>query len=75
VSTTDLAPIDTEFVTILVSRFGLGDESDTLAEVKIDFFLRVDTSDLYQTNIVVLVTETALVTKDRSVDVKAGWSW
>ena len=73
-SPADLAPVDTELVTVLVRCLALGDECDTLSEVEIDLLLRIDALDLYETDIVVLVAESTLVTEDGSVDVKAGWS-
>ena len=73
-SPADLAPVDTELVAVLVRCLALGDECDALSEVEIDLLLRIDALDLYETNIVVLVAESTLVTEDGSVDMKAGWS-
>eukprot|EP00529_Nitzschia_sp_RCC80_P037679 CAMPEP_0113451562 /NCGR_PEP_ID=MMETSP0014_2-20120614/6401_1 /TAXON_ID=2857 /ORGANISM="Nitzschia sp." /LENGTH=73 /DNA_ID=CAMNT_0000342919 /DNA_START=339 /DNA_END=557 /DNA_ORIENTATION=- /assembly_acc=CAM_ASM_000159 len=72
-SPADLAPVDTELVTVLVRCLALGDECDTLSEVEIDLLLRIDALDLYETNTVVLGAESTLVTEDGSVDMEAGW--
>ena len=67
----DLAPVDTEFVSKLIGSLGLGDEGNLLSEVEVDLFLAINTLDLDQTNTVVLVAKTALVTEDGSVNMKA----
>lgn len=67
----DLAPVDTEFVSNLIGSLGLGDESNLLSKVEVNFFLAIDTLDLDQTNTVVLVAKTACVTEDGSVNMKA----
>lgn len=69
-----LAPVNSEFVSKLISRLCLGDESNLLSKVKVNFFLAIDSLDFDQTNTVVLGPKSALVTKDCSVNMKAWWS-
>lgn len=74
-SSADLAPVDSEFVSIFIGTLCLGNKGHSLAEVKVHIIFGVDTLDFDQTDIVVLVAETALVTKDGTVYVKAWGSW
>ena len=67
----DLAPVNAEFVSKLIGSLGLGDEGNLLSEVEVNLFLAINTSDLDQTDVVVLVAKTALVTEDGSVNMKA----
>jgi len=71
----DFTPVDSEFVSKLVSSLCLGDESDFLSKVKFDILLTVNSLNFDQTDIVVLVSESALETKDGTVDVKLWRSW
>jgi hypothetical protein len=70
VSSGDLAPVDSEFVAKLVGSICLGNKSNTLSEVKINIGLGVNSLNFDQTDIVVLVTETTLVAKDGTIDMK-----
>jgi hypothetical protein len=69
-SSGDLAPVDSEFVSELVGSICLGDKGNALSEVKINIGLGVDSLNFDQTDIVVLVTETTLVAKDGTIDMK-----
>jgi hypothetical protein len=71
----DFAPVNSEFVSKLVRCFCLGDKGNLLAEVEINILLGVDSLNYDQTDIVVLVSETALVTKDGTINVKLWRSW
>ena len=68
--TANLTPIDTEFVTRLVGCIGLGDEGDLLSKIKRGIILAVNTLNFDQTNIVVLISKTTLVTKDGTINMK-----
>ena len=70
VCSADLAPIDSEFVSKLVGGLCLGDKGNLLSQVEIDFVLRIHTLDFDQTNIIVLVSETSLVPKDGTINMK-----
>jgi hypothetical protein len=72
--TADLTPIDSELVTVFVCRFGLGDERDPLTEIKVDVLLGVDALDLDQTNDILLITKSTLISKDCTIDVQTGGS-
>lgn len=69
-SPADLAPVDSEFISILVCRVCLGNERYSLAKVKVDFVLGIDTLDFDETDTVVLGTETTLVAKDGTIYMK-----
>ena len=73
-SPADLAPVHSEFVSILVGFFYLGNEGYSLPEVEVNIILRIEALDLDQTHIVVLVAKATLVAKDGTVYVKAGCS-
>jgi len=66
-----LTPVDSEFVSVFISNISLRDESDTLSQVEINFFLGIDTSDLQQTNVTVLGSKSTLVSEDSGINVKA----
>mmetsp|Transcript_21203 Transcript_21203/g.58970 ORF Transcript_21203/g.58970 Transcript_21203/m.58970 type:complete len:149 (+) Transcript_21203:152-598(+) len=68
----DLTPVDSVFVSVFIGGVSLCDEGNTLSQVEVDFFLRVDTLDLQQTDIGVLGSESALVAEDSGINVKAG---
>jgi hypothetical protein len=70
-SSADLAPVNSEFVSELVGSLCLGDESNLLSKVKVNVVLVIHTLNFDQTNTVVLGSECALVTKDGSINVKA----
>lgn len=70
----DLAPVHSEFVSKLISNLGLGDEGNLLSKVEFDFLLGIDSLNFDQTDIVVLVSETALESEDGAIDVKLWWS-
>lgn len=70
VSSAYLAPVDSEFVAVPVCRFRLGDEGYPLAEVKLDVFLGIHALDFDQTNVVVLVTQATLVSKNGAIYMK-----
>ena len=71
----DFSPVYSEFVSILVSSLGLSDESNLLSKVKVNVILAINTLDFDQTNTVILVSESALVAKDGSVNMKLRGSW
>ena len=68
--TTNLTPIDTEFVARLIGCVCLGDEGDLLSKIKRGVILAIHTLDFDQTNIVILISETTLVTKDGTINMK-----
>ena len=71
-----LAPVDSVFVSEFIGGVSLCDESNTFSQVKVDIFLRVNTPDFQQTNIGVLGSESALVTENSGINVKArGTTW
>jgi hypothetical protein len=74
-SSADFAPVNSEFVSVFIRGLCLGDECHSLSEVKVDILLGIDALDLDQTDIVVLVAETALVTENGTIYVKAWSSW
>ena len=68
--TANFTPIDTEFVARLVSRICLGDEGNLLSEIKTGIVLAIHTLNFNQTDIVVLISKTTLVTKDGTINMK-----
>lgn len=70
----NFAPVHSEFVSKLVRNIGLGDEGNLLSKVEVNFLLGIDTLNFDQTDAVVLVSETALVSEDGAIDVKLWWS-
>jgi len=64
VSTANLSPVTAEFGSILVGNLSLCDEGHPLSEVKVNILLIVTTFDLDEGCVVILVTETTLVTED-----------
>lgn len=70
--TADLSPVDTVFGSVLSGS--LGDVRNFLSKIKLGFFHGINTLDLDQTHVVVLIAETSLVAKDGAVHVQAGLS-
>ena len=70
----DFAPVHSEFVPSLVGNIRFGDEGDFLSKIEFDFLLRINTLNFDQTDRVVLVSKTALVSEDGAIDVKLWWS-
>uniref|UniRef100_A0A7S2EBH5 Uncharacterized protein n=1 Tax=Ditylum brightwellii TaxID=49249 RepID=A0A7S2EBH5_9STRA len=70
---TDASPVNTEFGSIFPRSRALGDEGNTLTEVKFSVVFGVNTLDLDQGDAVVLGAETTFVSKDGSVYVQASW--
>ena len=71
VSPAYLAPVDSVFVSVFIINVSLCDKGDSLSEVEVDLLLGVDSSDLQQAHVVVLVSETALESEDGGINVKA----
>jgi len=70
----NLSPIHPELRSILSSRRRrFGDEGDALAEVERRVLLGIDTLDLDEGGVVVLVAQASLVAEDGTVDVEASW--
>jgi hypothetical protein len=67
----NFAPVDTEFVAQLVGNFGLGDKSNLLSKVKVNFVLAVNSFNFDQTNTVVLGPKTTLEAEEGTVNMKA----
>ena len=74
VGSADFSPVYAEFVSKLVSSLCFGDESNLLSKVKVNLVLAINSLNFDQTNIVILGSKSALVTKDGSVNMKASGS-
>lgn len=70
VRSANLSPVDSVFVSVFIGDVSLCDEGNSLSEVEVNFFLRVDSSDLQQTNSVLLVAKSALEAEDGGINVK-----
>ena len=70
-SSADLSPIDAEFVAIFISSGSLGDKRHLLSVIELSSNLIINTLDLDQRHIIVLVTKTSLESKDSAINVKA----
>ena len=70
VSPAYLAPVDSVFVSVFISDVSLCDEGNSLSKVEVNFFLGVNSSDLQQTNSVLLVAKSALEAEDGGINVK-----
>jgi hypothetical protein len=66
--TTNFTPVDTELVTKFISSIGLGDERHSLAKIEIDVFFGIHTLDFNQTDTIVLITQSTLVSKDSTIN-------
>ena len=67
-----LSPVDLELGSVLSSVRALGNVSDLLSKVEVNSTLVIDTSDLDEGGVVVLVPEATLESKVDALDVKAG---
>ena len=68
------SPIDAELVAVFVCSGSLGDEGHLLSIIEFCSCLVIHALDLNQRHSILLVAETSLVTKDGTIDVKAGAS-
>ena len=72
VTSAHASPVNPEFRSALAPRGrNLGDVSDALSEVEFHFLLRVDSLDLDEGGVVVLITQSSLVPEDGAIDVQA----
>jgi hypothetical protein len=72
VAPTDLSPRDTKLVSKLVGCGGFCDKGHLFAIIKLCVLRRIDTFDLDERHMVVLVAETSLESQNGPVNVKAG---
>ena len=72
VTSAHASPVDPEFRSALApGGRNLGDVSDALSEVEFHFLLRVDSLDLDEGGVVVLIAQSSLVPEDGAIDVQA----
>jgi len=67
----DLAPVDSVFVSVFVGDVSLCDKGNPFSQVKVDLVLGIHSPDFQQTHVGVLGSETALVSEDGGIYVKA----
>jgi len=66
-----LAPVYSVFVSVFIRSVSFRDEGNSLSEIEINILLGIDSLNFQQTNVVVLVSETALVSEDSGINMKS----